>query len=163
MQLNNDNGADLMARRKYKIALQRASRHNLGNKLRRGCNDLLPYSRVSKQLQHQAWRNIGVQSVAIDAIVGSSGHHRDFDLAFLPRRKETDDRWVNIARAHNKGTGLPPVTLYKVGDAYFVEDGNHRVSVARMSGQEFVRAIVIEVDSSTLTSESSCTRLGFKV
>ena len=64
---------------------------------------------------------------------------------------------------NDNGTGLPPVTLYKVGDAYFVEDGNHRVSVARMSGQEFVRAIVIEVDSSTLTTEPSCTRLGFKV
>src|SRR5690606_1903566 len=39
---------------------------------------------------------------------------------------------------------LPPIQLYKVGDVYFVKDGNHRVSVAREKGQEFIDAEVIE-------------------
>jgi hypothetical protein len=39
---------------------------------------------------------------------------------------------------------LPPVQLYKVGDVYFVKDGNHRVSVARERGVEFIDAEVIE-------------------
>jgi hypothetical protein len=37
------------------------------------------------------------------------------------------------------------------------------VSVARASGQKTITATVIEIESSMLTPESSCTRLGFKV
>jgi hypothetical protein len=39
------------------------------------------------------------------------------------------------------------VLLYKVGEVYFVVDGNHRVSVARQRGQEFIDAEVREVVS----------------
>jgi hypothetical protein len=39
---------------------------------------------------------------------------------------------------------LPPVSLYKLGDAYFVLDGNHRVSVARYHGVPAVEADVTE-------------------
>jgi hypothetical protein len=39
---------------------------------------------------------------------------------------------------------LPPVTLYQVGDAYFVLDGNHRVSVAREHEVAFIDAEVFE-------------------
>ena len=35
--------------------------------------------------------------------------------------------------------------LYKVGEAYFVLDGNHRVSVAREQGAEYLDAEVLEV------------------
>ena len=43
------------------------------------------------------------------------------------------------------GTGLPPIDVYKVGEVYFVLDGNHRVSIARQEGFEFIEAHVIEV------------------
>jgi hypothetical protein len=36
------------------------------------------------------------------------------------------------------------VSLYKIGDAYFVEDGNHRVSVARYQGVEMLDAEITE-------------------
>ena len=29
---------------------------------------------------------------------------------------------------------LPPIDVYKLGDVYFVRDGNHRVSVAKANG-----------------------------
>jgi dienelactone hydrolase len=44
-------------------------------------------------------------------------------------------------------TGLPPIELYKVGDAYFVKDGNHRVSVARQFGATTIEAYVWEYDT----------------
>ena len=37
--------------------------------------------------------------------------------------------------------------LYKIGDIYFVKDGNHRVSVARERGQIFIDAFVTEIDT----------------
>lgn len=123
---------------------------------------------VKHRLEHTvegnfAQKKLGVQSLPIDKIVSSTGRYRDFDLAFLPRHKETEDRWVNIARAQYNGVILPPPTIYKVGEIYIVEDGNHRISVARAGGQKTISGVVIEIDSSVLTPEPSCTRLGFKV
>ena len=43
------------------------------------------------------------------------------------------------------GIGLPPIDVYKVGEVYFVLDGNHRVSVARQEGFTHIQAHVIEV------------------
>ena len=46
--------------------------------------------------------------------------------------------------AFYRGEELPPVSLYKLGDAYFVLDGNHRVSVARFHGVSALDAVVTE-------------------
>jgi hypothetical protein len=66
---------------------------------------------------------------------------------FLPKQSSTANRWKNIARAFYSDIDLPPVRLYKVGGAYFVMDGHHRVSVAREQGIEFIDAEVQEVIS----------------
>jgi hypothetical protein len=62
---------------------------------------------------------------------------------------------------------LPPVSLYKIGDAYFVQDGNHRVSVARQQGVDMLDAEVTEVRSrvpidSALTAESLLHKLEYR-
>jgi hypothetical protein len=38
------------------------------------------------------------------------------------------------------GVVLPPVCLIQVGDVYFVRDGHHRISVAKVMGQEQIDA-----------------------
>ena len=55
------------------------------------------------------------------------------------------DRWSRIARAYHRGDELPAVSLYKIGNAYFVRDGNHRVSVARYHGVAAIDAEVVEI------------------
>ena len=45
-------------------------------------------------------------------------------------------------RAFHLGVELPPVELYKLGNRYFVLDGNHRVSVARYQGVQWIEAEV---------------------
>jgi len=42
---------------------------------------------------------------------------------------------------------LPPVELYKVGQVYFVHDGNHRVSVARQHKAPAIQAYVWEYET----------------
>lgn len=84
----------------------------------------------------------GVRSVAIDRIVGSVDRADDFDRTFLPRRRHSAGRWQRVARAHVEGIDLPPVQLYEIDGAYFVQDGHHRISVARRYGQEFIEAEV---------------------
>lgn len=109
-------------------------------------NDLLPYDEVRQALPFQSQRDIGLQSVPLDKIVGSVGRYRDFDRAFLPIQRQTSQRWVNIRKAHYHDVSLPPVDLYKIGDVYFVKDGNHRISVARERNQTDIDAFVTEID-----------------
>lgn len=109
-------------------------------------NELLPFDEVRDRLPLRGRHDLGLKQVRIDQIVGSLGRYRDFDRAFLPRQLHTKDRWVSIDKAHHRDIILPPVELYKLGEVYFVKDGNHRVSVARERGQEFVDAHVTEID-----------------
>lgn len=158
----NNNYADMMAKRDYAHALRQSFWRQLRNRLLRKCNDLISTHQLLENLCIQGYTKIGLQKVAIDRIIGSSGRYHEFDLDFLPRRKEPDGRWLNIARARYKGIQLPPPILYKIGDGYFVEDGNHRISVARTNGQEHIEAFVIVIKTTNLIAKPACKRLGFK-
>jgi hypothetical protein len=109
-------------------------------------NELLPFDAVRERIPIHGQHYLGLRQVPVEQIVGSLGRYRDFDRAFLPRQARTRSRWVSIDSAHYDDTILPPVDLFKIGEIYFVRDGNHRVSVARERGQEFVDAFVVEID-----------------
>ena len=81
----------------------------------------------------------------VESIVGSEGRYADFDDEFLPLRGSSEERWRSVYAALRRGEGLPPVSLLEVDDAYFVRDGNHRVSVARWLGVEALDAEVAEL------------------
>lgn len=86
----------------------------------------------------------GVRVVNVDRIVGSVGRSKDFDRYFLPLRASTGGRWKRVDVAFHRGEDLPPVSLYKIEDEYFVLDGNHRVSVARFHGLPTLEAEITE-------------------
>src|SRR5215216_1294710 len=93
---------------------------------------LLSYEDVAEKLRLRARTERGIQHIPIDAIVGSVGRYTDFTRTFLPRRAEDRQRWAGVkATFLEEGAGLPPIEVYKVGEAYFVIDGNHRVSIAK--------------------------------
>jgi hypothetical protein len=83
----------------------------------------------------------GLQVIPLEKVVGSVGRYHDFTRTFLPLVESDGPRWQRIAEMQ-MDTGLPPIELYKVGDAYFVKDGNHRVSVARQFGATEIEAYV---------------------
>jgi hypothetical protein len=118
-------------------------------------NGLLPFEETRRHLRAQSQHYSGLRAVRIDQIVGSVGRYADFDRAFLPRRTTTRMRWLSVDRAYYEDTVLPPVELYQLGETYFVKDGNHRVSVARERGQEFIDAYVIEVHAPVPVSSLS--------
>jgi hypothetical protein len=80
--------------------------------------------------------------VPIAQIVGSQGRCVDFDRDFHPLHDHNRERWLRIAAARQRGTLLPPVDLVQVGDLYYVQDGHHRISVARALGQLEIEARV---------------------
>ncbi|HET89326.1 MAG TPA: DUF4032 domain-containing protein [Chloroflexi bacterium] len=110
-------------------------------------NRLLSWKDVRDKLGIRGQIYRGIQAVPVDQIIGSVDRYRDFDRAFLPRHVHTAERWRSIDRAYYDDVSLPPVKLYRIGDVYFVLDGNHRVSVARERGIEFVDAEVIEAET----------------
>lgn len=113
--------------------------------IRRQSTDMLSFEEVRARLNVRGQRYIGHQTVLVDHIVGSEGRYSDFDRRFLPRSRAIKRRWANISRAMLNKEYLPPVDLYKIGDIYFVRDGNHRVSAARDQGQEYIDAVVTEL------------------
>ena len=81
-------------------------------------------------------------TVPIRQIKGSQGRSHDFDPNFNPIQDHTKLRWLSVARARQAGKSLPPVKLAQVEDIYFVQDGHHRISVARALGQQDIEAEV---------------------
>ncbi len=131
--------------RRFEEARRRALLAGLIDMLRHESTTLLPFEEVRARLNVQGQRHIGHQVVRLDQIIGSEGRYTDFDRHFLPRSNTIKQRWINIASAIRQDERLPPVELYKIGDVYFVRDGNHRVSTARENGQEFIDALVTEL------------------
>lgn len=108
-------------------------------------NELLSYAEIKSLLRPKAEIYRGMQSVPIDKIVGSEGRYRDFNNAFLPKHEYLRGRWESVDKARLKDVILPPIKLYQVGDAYFVRDGNHRVSVAKAQGVGAIDAEVTQI------------------
>lgn len=77
----------------------------------------------------------GLHAVLIGKIYGSLGRTEDFDCDFNPLDSRLRERWQSVAMAHLHNSGLSPVELIQVGERYFVQDGHHRISVARALGQ----------------------------
>ena len=82
----------------------------------------------------------GTRPIPIQEIRGSEGRSEDFDADFRPLHPHSKDRWMGIAVAQQLGKTMPPVDLVRIGDAYFVRDGHHRISVARALGQKEIDA-----------------------
>ncbi len=135
---------DVRSRADFSFARLKAFFSDLIAFLRHQPNNLLSFDEVKEKLRIAGPIYRGVKVVPIKQIIGSVNRYRDFDRAFLPTQSFTSDRWQKINRAFYRDVNLPPVLLYKVGDVYFVMDGNHRVSVARERGQEFIEAEVRE-------------------
>jgi len=107
-------------------------------------SDLLPFEEVRQSLRLQDSTYKGLHEIELDKIVGSVGRYRDFTRTFLPKSDRSEDRWRRVDAVTHDMVGTPPIEVFKIGDVYFVRDGNHRVSVARAHGAETIEAYVIE-------------------
>jgi hypothetical protein len=103
----------------------------------------------------------GMQEVPINLIVGSEGRYSDFNRFFQPKSDFLRARWQKVDEAALENVILPPISLYEIGGVYFVRDGNHRVSVARLQGMEIIDAEVISL-TSEITIDPSMTEADIK-
>ena len=109
--------------------------------------DLLSFYEVTKLIRPEAESYKGMQTIPVKQIIGSENRYHDFSSAFYPKNTSLERRWESVDAARIDDVILPPISVYKLGDCYFVRDGNHRVSVARSKGVEFIDAEVVELTS----------------
>jgi hypothetical protein len=110
--------------------------------------ELMSFDEIKARLRLREESYKGLQNVPLEQIVGSVGRYRDFTSSFLPRKSTSPERWSRVYAQVNSMEGVPPIELYKVGDVYFVRDGNHRVSVAQQVGAKTIEAHVTELPTS---------------
>lgn len=125
----------------YSAARRRATLTRLIRTILRKRQSLLPLSDTTN-LERATY--LGIRQVPVTAIAGSVDRSGDFDADFLPLEPVDEARWLRVYSAFARGLELPPIQLIKVGDLFFVLDGHHRVSVARLCGIEYMDAEVRE-------------------
>jgi hypothetical protein len=131
---------------------------DIGRRLRREPDDvalMLPFEEVVESLGRIGQHDLGLQVVPLEAIVGSVDRTVDFDRGLRPTSARLRSRWERINAAQRRGEALPPVSLFKVGDLYFVRDGHHRVSVAKSLGRTDIDAYVVEVTTRVKLGEDT--------
>jgi ParB-like nuclease domain len=105
---------------------------------------LLELDQAEQRLRPFGRRYVGVRAIPVDAIVGTDSRSGDFDRDFRPLRPELRLRRQRVAQRFPDG-GFPPIIVNKLGDAYFVVDGHHRVAAARGLGMATIDAEVTEL------------------
>ena len=132
--------------RDFSRARRRVLLRRIGTRLRKDAasDRLLCFDEIRKTPGALGRIYRGMRTVPVAQVAGSVGRCSEFDSGFMPARTSVKERWKRINRAFHRGEELPPVSLYKVGDFYFVLDGHHRVSVARYHGVEWIDAHVTE-------------------
>src|SRR4051812_24855112 len=125
---------------------RRRARARVGARLqgdRRDVSELLSFEDVVAAFGRRGEVDRGVQTITLDSIVGTVGRRpEEFDRAFRPARQRLRDRWRQVAAARRRGADLPPIAVFRIGGLHFVEDGHHRVSVARALGDVTIEARV---------------------
>ncbi len=139
-----DAESDFMRARRHQVLSALAAR------LRNDTDDVvqsMSFDEVVEALGRRAENYLGTKLIPLDAIVGSVDKVRDFDRRFRPTSGRSRQRWERLARASRTGEEIPPIDVFQVGDYYFVQDGHHRVSVARSLGLDVIEARVTAIET----------------
>jgi nucleotide-binding universal stress UspA family protein len=123
---------------------RRAGLQKIFNRFRKD-HRLLSYEDIRHQLRAVEKSGTRLETIPLEAIQGSVGRYEDFTRDFLPKGSIDPQRWARVKTQFHSLEGIPPIEVYKIGEVYFVSDGNHRVSVARQMGNTTIEAYVREL------------------
>ena len=149
---------EMVARERYARNVRKAQLQDMLGLITGMDTNLVNFNEVAKRLHIRQEVSKRIELVPVEKIVGSLGRYHDFTREFLPRPNVNSERWARLDAALNALENLPPVELYKIGDVYFVKDGNHRVSVARANKIDVLEAHVTELASPVLLTLSDFER-----
>jgi len=133
----------LRARRRHVLgrleaAVRRDARHDA---------TLLSFDEVVDVLGRAGGCDLGIQSIALESVVGSVGRCTDFDRQFRPAARSLRPRFERIAEAQRRGRPLALVDVLRVGTMHFVRNGHCEVAVSRELGRAAIDAHVVQVST----------------
>jgi hypothetical protein len=105
---------------------------------------LLELELATERLRPSRRRYLGVRPIEVARIIGTEGRGDDFDAEFSPLKPHLRERARGLVRAF-PNANFGPISVEKLGDAYFVVDGHHRVAIARRRGMATIDAEVTEL------------------
>lgn len=123
--------------------LRRSRLNHFWHRVRRQKGTLLDLTSVQSTCRVTSQYDQGTDSIPLEKIVGSASRNQDYDSDFRPLHLHLKPRWVKIAALRLMNVSLPAVELVRIGEAYFVIDGHHRISVARALGQTYIDAKIM--------------------
>lgn len=129
----------------FRRARRQAALQYIISRLTGKSTELFSYEEVRRKLRGVEGSARLLADIPLDAVVGSVGRYNEFTRDFLPRKTIRSDRWIRVKMAMVGLQGVPPIEVYQIGNVYFVQDGNHRVSVARQMGLNHIQAYVTPV------------------
>lgn len=130
----------------FRDARRKAAVRTLFGRLTGRRAELLSFEEIDDTLKLGSPYRRYLDDIPLAAIVGSVGRYVDFTRDFLPLKDSDEGRWARV-RVAVEQQGLPPIEVHKIGEAYFVLDGNHRVSIARQLGATHIEAYINEFKS----------------
>ena len=125
----------------------RSRLHTLFSLLSGRYNRLKSLAGSLEELHTKSESYLGTKTIDIAQIAGSECRSADFDRRFMPRKRFLLHRWLNVNRAYHFGIALPAIRVFEVEGSFYVRDGNHRVSVAKYHGVQYIDAEVVRVAS----------------
>lgn len=117
----------------------------LRRKLHRQPTQLVNFEAVWDSFKSFDQTDMGIQPIPIHNIVGSVGRFNEFDRDYMPINDHIENKWQHIFKLLIHGIDLPPIDVYQLDSDFYVIDGNHRVSVNRFLGIQYVDAHIIEI------------------
>lgn len=132
----------ILAKSDFQRARQQAIFQTVISRLTGKPTDLLLFDEVRQKLKAIEGTHRELKPIPLDAIVGTVGRYQDFNRQFLPTTSSSEDRWARVKVVMESSVALDPIEVYQLGEAYFVIDGNHRVSIAHQMGFTEIEAFV---------------------
>ena len=102
---------------------------------------LLSFDKVQSVLRSRSYAFKGLQTIDLQAVVGSEGRAQDFARDFRPQGHHQS----RLQRLSEAGGPPQPIEVFQMDKVYFVRDGHHRVALARSRGESTIQALVTEV------------------
>lgn len=118
----------------------RAHYRRLAAKVTGRSRELLDLNEVRRDKTIEAISEAPCMTIEVAKIKGSECRACDFDSDFLPLSEASRQRWASVYAARLCGVSLPAISVVQVGSVYYVRDGHHRVSVARLMGEQYIEA-----------------------
>ena len=107
----------------------------------RDCGVLLEFDEVRRRLRLGTRVDLGRQEIPVAQVIGSVGRADEFDGCFRPRTRRLRKVLYEIRQARPDAADMA-IRVYQVDDAYFVEDGHKRLSLAVAEGRAYIDADV---------------------